>query len=88
MSKGLSTQWTAHLKTPKERDDFADLVRNTTQVLTRLQTMIRQGGQTEQREALKPEAFENPAWAYKQAFLLGKQARDAQLLQLLSFLDH
>ncbi len=88
MPKALAIEWTKHLKTREEKDGLTDLINNSTTVLTRLRDMIRQGGQADTRASLKPEAFDNPNWANKQAFIMGKQYRDAQLLQLLSFLDH
>lgn len=87
MSRGLSTQWTKHLKTEKERQDFGDLVRNSTQVLTRLQDMIREGGASDERHVNTDEFFSNPNWANAQAFHMGKRCRDTQLLAILSFLD-
>lgn len=87
MSKGLSTRWTQHLRTAEERKDFGDLVRNSTQALGRLQTMIKEGAEGEDRSLITNAALENPNWSNKVAFNMGKRAGEQRILELLSFLD-
>lgn len=88
MSKGLSTMWTQHIKAgTKEREEFTTLVRNSTQVLGRLQKMIKEGAAGEDRALISNAAFDNPNWSNKVAFNMGKRAGEQRILQLLSFLD-
>ncbi len=87
MSKGLLTVWAQHLKTEKERQDFMDLVRNSTQVLGRLKTIIEEGSKSQHKKILTDDFLANPNWPNAMAFELGKEARDQHMLKLLEFLD-
>lgn len=86
MSKGLSTQWTSHLKTTEDKARFSELVRNSTQVLSRLQTMITEGAAAEDRSLTVD--MDCPNWDNKLALVMGKRIGEQRILKLLSFLDH
>ncbi len=87
MSKGLMTRWTDHLEEQEDKKRFSELVRNSTQVLSRLKTILEQGEKNEERNLYSEAALSNPNWANAMAFAMGKKAHNRRILALLSFLD-
>lgn len=85
--KNLPVAWTKHLKSQKEREDFEKVVRNSTLVLSRLKEILEERLDTIDRMELSHEAYENPAWAYKQAFWNGDRKGLTRALELLEFMD-
>jgi|TARA_R110000787_G_scaffold227545_2_gene335211 hypothetical protein len=57
--------WTAHIKDPKDRNKFAEYVRNSTDLLGRL-TEIIDMKLTIAKRSTKTD-YESPGWAYRQA---------------------
>ena len=86
MSKPLATAWSSHLSADKQQE-FQDLVRNSTGVLTRLQEIVLQGGTSEDRRLITDASFDEPNFNEKMIFNLGKRAGENRILKLLSFLD-
>lgn len=86
MGKKLSVDWTKHCKDAEAKANFEQLVRNSTQVLSRLQSIIKERQTNLSSEENSSTDFDSPSWAYKQAFRNGKRATLNDLDQLLSFL--
>ncbi len=81
--KKLSVDWTKHLRDPQAREDFEALVRNSTQVLSRLKDILNE----RQDNINSSDAdFTTPSWAYQQASNIGKRNAYKDIDQLLSFL--
>jgi hypothetical protein len=57
--------WTAHIKDPKERDKFAEYIRNSTDLLERLTKIIDMKLAIAKRSTKVD--YESPGWAYRQA---------------------
>lgn len=64
-------EWTAHLPTQEERDNFKRTVLAARPVLERLTTILDKKEKELERVELSPEAFDNPNWAYRQAYRNG-----------------
>ena len=69
-NKRLSTEWTAHLKTPEEKKDFETYVRNSTGLLEVLEKIIN--NKLRILEKTKDEDYDKPSWANYQADRLGQ----------------
>jgi hypothetical protein len=63
--------WTKHLKTAEEKQKFADYLKNSKQLLDRLDQIIDGIDAGLERSEISPKAFENPNWAYLQAYQNG-----------------
>jgi hypothetical protein len=68
----MITEWTAHLKDPEKKKEFESLVRNSTQVLGRLDDIITQKIEALNKEKVSEDGFKNPNWALLQANHIGK----------------
>lgn len=78
--------WTNHLKTDEEKENFANSVKGSQQVLDRLSTILRQEEGEITRTELSAESYDNPNWSHKQAFKNGQRSVYRKL-QLLLNLD-
>jgi hypothetical protein len=68
----LNSKWTAHLNDSERKQGFEDVVRNSTQVLTRLSDIIQEEIDRLNREKISEEGFKDPNWPYLQAHVLGQ----------------
>lgn len=82
-SKGLSTEWTRHLKSEAEKKDFQAAVLNDRVVLDRLSAIIEEKLSSLQGREASASEYDNPSWAYKQAHLNGMKAGLTTILNLL-----
>lgn len=74
----MRTTWTKHLKDEKQRKNFENLVRNSTDIRNRLAQIIK-----EKQRIANHSDFTNPAWAYEQAKDLGYNMALKELLDLV-----
>ena len=81
----LSTVWTRDCKTPEEKKARETLLLNSQLVFRVLKKVIEDERLELEREEVQSTSFENPSWASKQAFLLGRKNQMRKLLDLLSF---
>jgi len=63
--------WTKHLPTPEDKERFEKSIYGAKQVLDRLKALIEQEERDLDQTELDPKAYDNPSWAYKQAFKNG-----------------
>ena len=82
--KGLDTRWTRHLQ-GEDKKNFEALVRNSTQVLTRLKGILEEKDQEVQSTSFSLSDFDSPAWAQKTAFRNGQLSVLRQLKELIPF---
>lgn len=81
--RGLSLEWTKHLKSEAEKKEFIDAVRHDTLVLGRLADIIQEKLQGLQNRETSPSEYDNPSWAYKQAHTNGLKLGLTSILSLL-----
>jgi len=86
MKRGFSVEWYKHLSTDAERKEFEALVRNDTQVLSRLRDILVERLRGIEIEEMSLASYENPSWSHKQAHLNGVKSGLAKTLALLDFL--
>lgn len=70
----LPLQWVQHLQDPKERKDFEDLIRSSTRVLGRLSQIADDRASALDRAEMTQTDFDEPNWAYRQAFRNGQRS--------------
>lgn len=84
MSKGLNSLWTRHLP-PAQQEDFSKLVRNSTQLLTRLKSILEERERELNQVSFSVDDFKDPNWSHKQAHRLGSLAELKRLKDLIPF---
>ena len=82
----LSLEWTNHLKSEDEKERFESLVRNSTQVLSRLSDILLDREAAILKQEVLVADYDSPAWPYKQAHRNGARSELKKLKDLLSFL--
>lgn len=82
----LSTVWTKHLRSKEDKDNFELILRNSTQILTRLRDIIAEREKELEAQETKLSDYETPGWAYKEAHRLGRKAELRSLKELLDFI--
>lgn len=85
--KGLSLEWTKHLKTPEEKKQLEESIRHDTYVLGRLLEIIEDKIKDLDQGEISLASYDNPSWAYKQAHMNGTRQGLTTVKNLLSFLD-
>ena len=83
--RGLPLDWISNLK-GKDKENFETVVRHSTQLLTRLREIISERLDHISKEEVREASYDNPSWAYKQAYFNGKRAALLDLKQLTDFL--
>lgn len=83
-NKGLSLEWSKHLKTEAERKDFEATVRTDTIVLGRLAEILEEKLSGLQSREASPLEYDSPSWAYKQAHLNGYRQGLTTILKLIT----
>lgn len=85
---GLPIQWLSHLpQDSEERDRFEKTVRNSTKVLARFREILSAKLEHIETYELNDDHFTKPAWAERQAFILGYKKAIKELDLLFSFMD-
>lgn len=80
-------RWTAHLKDPEDKIELENAVRSARPVLELLAKMVEDQTSQLASTELDPKAFDNPNWAYKQAYKNGYRCSLKFLSGLLRDLD-
>lgn len=83
---GMSLEWTTGM-TPAEKDAFEKLLRSSPRIVSRLKQICEQWEQAILSQQCKPDSYDTPSWAYKQAHLNGELSRIRKFKDLLSFLN-
>jgi len=81
--KPLSLTWTKHLKGEEERQKLEQTIRASTTIVTRLQQILEDEERTLDKTSTD---FENPSWAYRQAFILGQKDALRKIKDLIDFI--
>jgi hypothetical protein len=78
----MKTVWTAHLKDPKEREEFKQILKNSRTALDKLKKIVYTI--REDRDSVTQRDYDNPSWAYKQAHNNGAIEMCDLLIDLLT----
>lgn len=71
----MLSAWSRHLVTdPGAKKKFEEMVKGSKLLTDRLQGILDEIEQTVERSELTTDAFDNPNWAFKQAYLNGCKA--------------
>jgi hypothetical protein len=85
---GLPISWLSHLpQGSKERAEFESLVRNSTQVLSRLRDILTKKLETYEAFEEDPELYLSPSVTHSIAFYGGAKRSLKDILLLLDFMD-
>jgi hypothetical protein len=86
MAKTLPVVWTKHIKDPDKKQNFESAVRASTTALGRLIEIIDDEERALESSSLTIKDFDDPSWAYKQAYRNGEKARLKKLRELIDFI--
>ena len=64
-------EWTAHLQSQEDKDNFKNSIKAARPVLERLMALVEKKENELERVELSPEVFKDPNWAYHQAYRNG-----------------
>lgn len=84
--KRLTTLWTQGLS-GKEKEDFEFIIRNNTQLLSRLQEILLEKGDEILRNETTEDQYEIPNWQFLQAHRNGQKEMIRVLLKLTEHLN-
>lgn len=72
--RGLNTHWTHNIKDQKEKEKFVTDLKVTlnSAAIRRLIDMIEELELALRRKEMDIKEFDNPSWALKEAFIIGK----------------
>lgn len=79
----LSLVWSKHIRDPKKKAEFEKTIIASTTMRDRLLEILAEEEAQIDSSACSSKDFENPSWAYKQAFVLGEKAIIKKLRDLL-----
>lgn len=68
----MNSRWTSHLK-GSDKENFESVLNNSRMLLDRLKTILEQEEAAVDNSDTSIEDFEEPNWAYKQAFRNGQR---------------
>lgn len=80
----MISRWTSHLKNPQEIERFKSSLEGSKTILERLTQIIEETEASIQSEEFNVKAYDNPAWAYKQAFYNGAKAQLKLIKKLIN----
>jgi hypothetical protein len=83
----MQTVWTQKLKTDKEREEFKQVLKNSTLLTNRLLQILDEKFETIERRGFKEEDYAEAGWVTLQAFRNGKLAMLKEVADLFDFSD-
>jgi hypothetical protein len=83
----MITAWTKHLKNASDIDEFEQYIRSSRRLLDRLTEILREQNAYLDGTETSVKDYEDPSWAYKQAFRNGQRSTLKAILKLIN-LDH
>lgn len=87
MTKGLPTPWIRHLKDQSKKEEFEAAVKASSTALSRLYDLVlEKEADIYNHETSVTTDFNDPSWAYKQAFRNGQKTSLKEICQLLEFI--
>lgn len=83
---GLPLEWTSGMSTT-EKEEFQELLTRNTILTTRLLTMLKNKEKIIVDRETRDDTFDNPNWAYKQAYTNGRLQSLREIICLFGFLE-
>lgn len=83
--KSLPLSWTKGLN-GESKSNFEVLLRNSSTVLGRLHSILEEKERELNSSEMSVKSFEDPNWAYKQAFVNGQKSGLKEIRDLLDFI--
>ena len=80
----MYTKWTSHLEDPAAKKRFESSIQGSKTVLDRLKTIIEEEEKAIEQSEMDAKAYDNPSWAYKQAFKNGTKAAYRSMKKLVN----
>lgn len=80
----MITQWTAHCKTPEEKEQFQESVKRAKWILDHLKVLIDGNLASNEAAEISPKAYDNTNWPYRQAHVNGYKQALRDLNKLLT----
>lgn len=80
----LPIDWTKNLK-PEDKKAFEEGLRSARWLTDRIETLLRERLEHLERKETSEKAYEDAAWAYKQADIVGAKREIKYLLSLFSY---
>lgn len=80
----MYADWTRHISDPKEREEFERSIQGSKRVLQRLASLLDERTASIDASEISVKQFDNPSWAYKQAFQNGFRASNAITKKLIN----
>lgn len=80
----MLVDWTRHLTTPKEKEDFESSLHGSKRILDRLKALIEERELSIDVSERGLKQFESPNWAAKQAFQNGYKASSEIIKKLIN----
>lgn len=85
--KSLPTPWIRHLKDQSKKEEFEQAVRASSTALNRLYDLVTEKeADIYNHETSAVVDFNDPSWAFKQAFRNGQKSSLKEIRQLLEFI--
>lgn len=82
----LPIAWYTGCKTPEEKQERENLVRNSVAFATLLLRIFGEKYETIEKKGLREEDYEDDNWVFKQAFRNGKLAALTELAEMFNYL--
>lgn len=82
----MDSRWASNISDPVKREEFINLVRNSTIVLTRLLEIMELSQGDMDRAERSEDDFNQPNWGLRQAYRSGRRSEHNKLSDLLGFL--
>lgn len=85
-NKGLPVAWLKGCKTPEDKKQREELIRNSVQFATLFLSLLQDRFETIERKGFREEDYGESNWVFLQAFRNGKMAELTELADLFSYL--
>lgn len=82
----ISLEWTEGMS-DKEKEEFKELLSRNTIITNRILTLLKKREKLATDKETRETVFDNPNWAYKQAYLNGKVQAIREVMDLFRFLE-
>lgn len=83
--KGLSVEWTKHLKDPDRKAGFEKTLRNNTLIMDRLYDILTEWERLVLASETNPADYDAASWSHKQAHRNGNREIIKKLKDLVGF---
>lgn len=79
----MDINWTAHLSNPEKIEEWKKQILNAKPVLEHLTKMLQKKSNSIERGEASSMSFDNPSWAYKQAYAIGRKAEIRDIIRTI-----